>query len=78
MPEEQIALLLVQIAAQVGTLAVDIQRLDLEGVEGILDLPKVSRELYTTARVLRVFTFERREVSVDQVLERITRPVGTA
>jgi HD superfamily phosphohydrolase len=56
----------------------DIQRLDLEGVEGILDLPKVSRELYTTARVLRVFTFERREVSADQVLDRITRPVSTA
>jgi hypothetical protein len=27
--------------------------------------------------VLRVFTFERREVSTEQVLERITRPVGT-
>jgi len=55
-----------------------IQRFDMEGAEGILDLPKVARELYTTARVLRVFTFERRELSAEQVLERITRPVGGA
>ena len=55
-----------------------IQRLGLEGAEGILDLPKVARELYTTARVLRVFTFERREVSAEQVLDRITRPIGLA
>jgi uncharacterized protein len=53
-----------------------VQRLDMAGVEGMLDLPKVARELYTTARVLRVFTFERREVSAEQVLDRITRPVG--
>jgi len=53
-----------------------IQRFDMEGAEGILDLPKVARELYTTARVLRVFTFERRELSAEQVLERITRPVA--
>jgi HD superfamily phosphohydrolase len=55
----------------------EIQRLDLDGVQGILDLPKVAKELYTTARVLRVFTFERREVSAEHVLERITRPTGT-
>jgi uncharacterized protein len=53
-----------------------VQRLDMAGVEGMLDLPKVARELYTTARVLRVFTFERREVSAEQLLDRITRPVG--
>jgi len=53
-----------------------VQRLDLAGVEGMLDLPKVAHELYTTARVLRVFTLERREISAEQVLERITRPVG--
>ena len=55
-----------------------VQRLGMEGAEGILDLPKVARELYRSARVLRVFTFERREVSPEQVLDRITRPVGTA
>jgi hypothetical protein len=37
----------------------------------------VAQELYSTARVLRVFTFERREVSADEVLERITRPAGS-
>lgn len=54
-----------------------VQRLDMEGLEGLLDLPRVAQELYSTARVLRVFTFERREVSVDAVLDRITRPAGT-
>jgi hypothetical protein len=55
-----------------------VQRLDVEGLEGLLDLPRVAQELYSTARVLRVFTFERREVSAEAVLERITRPAGTA
>lgn len=53
-----------------------VQRLDIEGAEGILDLTKVAFELYTSARVLRVFTFERRVISADHVLERITRPAG--
>jgi len=53
-----------------------VQRFDMEGAEGILDLPKVAHGLYTSARILRVFTFERRELSADQVLERITRPAG--
>ena len=55
-----------------------VQRLGIEGAEGILDLPKVARELYRSARVLRVFTLERREVSAELVLDRITRPVGSA
>jgi len=54
-----------------------VQRLDMAGLEGLLDLPRVSQELYSTARVLRVFTFERREVSAEHVLERITRPAGS-
>jgi HD superfamily phosphohydrolase len=54
-----------------------VQRLDMEGLEGLLDLPRVAQELYTTARVLRVFTFERREVSPEAVLDRITRPAGS-
>jgi hypothetical protein len=53
-----------------------VQRLDMEGLEGLLDLPRVAQELYSTARVLRVFTFERRQVSADDVLDRITRPAG--
>jgi HD superfamily phosphohydrolase len=55
-----------------------VQRLGMEGAEGMLDLPKVARELYRSARVLRVFTLERREVSAELVLDRITRPVGSA
>ncbi|MDH3205871.1 MAG: HD domain-containing protein [Gemmatimonadota bacterium] len=54
-----------------------VQRLDMEGLEGLLDLPRVAQELYSSARVLRVFTFERREVSADRVLDRITRPAGS-
>lgn len=54
-----------------------VQRLDMEGLEGLLDLPRVAQELYSSARVLRVFTFERREVSADSVLERITRPASS-
>ena len=54
-----------------------VQRLGVEGLPGLLDLPRVTRELYRTARVLRVFTFERREVSAERVLEKITRPVGS-
>ena len=53
----------------------EVQRLGLEGVEGVLDLPRVATELYTTARVLRVFTLERRHIVADRVLELITRPV---
>lgn len=55
-----------------------VRRIGMEGAQGILDLTKVARELYTSARVLRVFTFERRQVSAEQVLERITRPIGAA
>lgn len=53
-----------------------VGRVDMEGAEGMLDLPKIARELYTSARVLRVFTFERRSVAPEQVLDRITRPMG--
>ena len=53
-----------------------VQRLNMEGLEGLLDLPRVAQELYTSARVLRVFTLERREVSPENVLGRITQPSG--
>jgi HD superfamily phosphohydrolase len=53
-----------------------VGRLGTEGLAGLVDLPRVARELYTTARVLRVFTLERREVDREQVLERITRRAG--
>jgi hypothetical protein len=45
------------------------------GLPGLLDLPKVAEELYHAARVLRVFTFERRELPTERVLEKITQPV---
>lgn len=52
-----------------------VERLGLEGLPGVLDLPRLAQQLYTTARVLRVFTFERRDVDADMVLDRITRPM---
>lgn len=55
-----------------------VRRLGSEGLAGLVDLPRVARELYTTARVLRVFTLERRELDAERVLERITRPAGSA
>ena len=52
-----------------------VARSGAEGVPGLFDLPKVAQELYRTTRVLRVFTFERRELSAEVVLEKITRKV---
>ena len=52
-----------------------VQRMGPGGLPGILDLPRVAEELYRTARVLRVFTFERRELSIERVLDKISRPV---
>ena len=51
----------------------EVQRLGLGGLPGLIDLPRLAQELYTTTRVLRVFTFERRALDRDLVLERITR-----
>jgi uncharacterized protein len=51
-----------------------VERLGEGGLRGVIDLPLVARELYRTSRVLRVFTFERRSVDPDVVLERIARP----
>jgi HD superfamily phosphohydrolase len=45
------------------------QRLTESGQAGLIDLPRVSDELYHTARVLRIFTVERREISAAPVLE---------
>jgi len=53
-----------------------VERTGAGGVPGLFDLPKVTQELYATTRVLRVFTFERRPLSAELVLERITREVG--
>lgn len=52
-----------------------VERLGPEGLPGLVDLPRVARDLYASSRVLRVFTFERRDVSPEMILDRITRPV---
>ena len=51
-----------------------VQRLGAAGLPGLLDLPKVAEELYGAARVLRVFTFERRDIPSERVLDKITQP----
>jgi len=51
-----------------------VQRLGSEGLPGVLDLPRVSEELYRTARVLRVYTFERRDVDPDYWTDRLLVP----
>lgn len=43
-----------------------VERLGRGGLPGLIDLPRVADELYRTARVLRVFTLERREVSPER------------
>ena len=53
-----------------------VERLGPGGLTGLIDLPRLAEGLYTTTRVLRVFTFERRTLDRDRVLERITRPAG--
>ena len=48
-----------------------VVRLGQEGIPGLIDLPKLAEELYRTARVLRLFTFERRRVEPEWLLERL-------
>jgi hypothetical protein len=48
-----------------------VQRLGDGGLRGVIDLPRVSAELYRAAQVLRVFVFERRELAADRVLQAI-------
>ena len=46
-------------------------RLGKKGISGLIDLPKLAEELHRTARVLRLFTFERREVDPEWLLDRL-------
>ena len=48
-----------------------VVRLGREGIPGLIDLPKLAEELYRTARVLRLFTFERRRVAPEWLLARL-------
>ncbi len=50
-------------------------RLGERGIPGLIDLPKLAEQLNRTARVLRLFTFERRRVDSDWLLDRLTAPV---
>ena len=45
-----------------------VLRLGPAGIPGLIDLPRLTKELHRSARVLRVFTFERREISLERVL----------
>ncbi|MDT8369360.1 MAG: HD domain-containing protein [Longimicrobiales bacterium] len=53
-----------------------VERLGAEGLPGVLDLPRVGDELYRTARVLRVYTFERREVDPGYWTDRLFAQEG--
>jgi hypothetical protein len=55
-----------------------VDRLGPEGLPGVVDLPRVAMGLYSAARVLRVFTMERREIAAERVLDKITRPAELA
>jgi hypothetical protein len=52
-----------------------IERLTAAGRAGLIDLPRLGRDLYHAARVLRVFTFPRIELKDSgRVLELVTAP----
>ncbi len=48
-----------------------VVRVGPEGMPGLMDLPRLAHELYGSARVLRLFTFERREVTPDWLVRRL-------
>ena len=54
----------------------DVHRLTAEGWDGAINLPKLSEELYRSARWLRVFTCERRVVDRRAVLALVTLPAA--
>ncbi len=53
-----------------------VRRLGREGIPGLIDLPKLAEELYRTARVLRLFTLERRPLDPERVLRRLAEGPG--
>ena len=54
----------------------EVRRLTTEGLEGVINLPMLSEQLYQSARWLRVFTVRRINVSRTDLLERLTRDEG--
>lgn len=53
----------------------EVARVGPAGLPGIIDLPRVTPELYRTARVLRVFTFRRRRLGRDAFLDLVAGEV---
>ena len=51
-----------------------VERLGPAGIPGVLDLPRVAADLQHTARALRVFTFERRQLDRDHFLQLLRQP----
>jgi uncharacterized protein len=47
----------------------ETRRLSQQGYPGLIDLPRVADQLYHSARVLRVFTTERRQLSEQPLLD---------
>ena len=54
-----------------------VRHLDSAGLPGLIDLPRLAGELYRTARVLRVFTFERRTLPAERVLTSLSPGPGS-
>jgi hypothetical protein len=54
----------------------DVRQLTAEGLEGAIDLPKLSDQFYRTARWLRVFTCRRMSLDRRRVLDLVTRPAA--
>ncbi|MCA9738390.1 MAG: HD domain-containing protein, partial [Gemmatimonadetes bacterium] len=50
-----------------------VVRIGSGGIRGLIDLPALAEALYRSARVLRVFTLERRTLDPARVLERLSR-----
>ena len=50
------------------------RRLTARGRAGYIDLPRVSDELYHSARVLRVFTMQRREMAAGPLVDLLSQP----
>ena len=50
-----------------------VERVGSGGRPGLLDLGRVTDELYRSARLLRVYTFERRALSAEDVLARLAQ-----
>lgn len=46
----------------------NVVRVGPGGLRGVIDLPRVTPELYQAARVLRIFTFQKREVAPESFL----------